>query len=52
MIFREDLFLYNWPQVFGNSVDYTDLLGEVVRDVGGRVVKAKAARYDQGVDSY
>ena len=30
--------------VFGNSVDYTDLLGEVVRDAGGRVVKAKAAR--------
>ena len=30
--------------VFGNTVDYTELLGEVVRDEEGRVVKAKAAR--------
>ena len=30
--------------VFGNSVDYKELLGEIVRDAGGRVVKAKAAR--------
>ena len=30
--------------VFGNSVDYTDLLGETVQDSRGKVVKAKAIR--------
>ena len=30
--------------VFGNSADYKELLGEVIRDAEGRVLKAKAAR--------